>query len=37
VHAETAGLYLADLAASVAEVREAGARGRAAEPAGQTY
>jgi glutamate/tyrosine decarboxylase-like PLP-dependent enzyme len=37
VHAETAELYLADLAASVAEVREAGARARAAQPAGQTY
>jgi sphinganine-1-phosphate aldolase len=37
VHAETAELYLADLAASVAEVREVGARSRAAAPAGQTY
>jgi len=37
VHAETAELYLADLAASVAEVREAGPRSRAAAPAGQTY
>lgn len=37
VHAETAELYLADLAASVAEVREAGTRARAVEPAGQTY